>query len=386
MKLKKIIENVLLTFFFIVVIAFPWIARFTGVENNLFGAEEKVEFSFENIDDYIIQNFPGRSLLVRTKNQLLYSLFDISPNNSITKVGDTLFSTETLNYYYHKLHDVSDAYVNELVSKLSKFDDICKSKDKKLLIILTPTKPRYYNGTLPFADDVIMLHEQKEDYIKNYSLNSLLPYDRLLRALKKTDLHYFDSINYIDSHKDELIGGKVPLFYNSSHHWSVYKANLIGLALHEYMRKVLKIKIPRISITASPSEVPVYPDADLFNILNIYDKPNEQFYESVLDFKDFDNDNLNFTIQGGSFLGGLLFPQTTLSVFGEVYHIENKVLLYDKYQENYLFESYDELNEKFDLINHIKKTDVFVFEINELNVYNATFGFIDYLLEHEEEI
>ena len=120
--------------------------------------------------------------------------------------------------------------------------------------------------------------------------------------------------------------------------------------------------------------------------MNIYDKPNEQFYESVLEYKNFDNDNLNFTIQGGSFLGGLLLPQSTISLFGEVYHIENKNLLYNRYSENCQFETYDELNEKFDLIKHLQKTDVFILEINELNVYNATFGFLDYLLDHEEEI
>lgn len=383
MKLKKIIENVLLTFFFLVVIAYPWVATFLGVENNLSGAEEKVEFSFENIDDYIIQNFPGRELLVRTKNQLLYSLFDISPNTSITKVGDTLFSTETLNYFYHGLHSVNNAEIDSLIEKLSKFNDICNEKGKKLLVVLTPTKPRYYNGTLPFADDVIMLYEGNES---NNDYENMLPYDKLSIALKNTKLNYFDSINYIDSHSKNIIGGKVPLFYNSSHHWSVYKANLIGLALHEHLRKTMDIKLPKIEITASPSDVAIYPDADLFNILNIYDKPNEQFYESVIDYKDFDNDNLNFTIQGGSFLGGLLFPQSTISVFGSVYHIENKNLFYNNYKDHCPFETYDELNEKFDLIKHLQKTDVFILEINELNVYNATFGFIDYLLAHEEEI
>ncbi|MBQ2205083.1 MAG: hypothetical protein II411_04250, partial [Lachnospiraceae bacterium] len=104
MKQRKIIENVIITICFIVVIAFPWVATFLGVEDNLSGAEEKIEFSFENVDDYIIQNFPGRAFLVRSKNQILYSLFDISPNSSITKVNDTLFSTETLNYYYPGLH------------------------------------------------------------------------------------------------------------------------------------------------------------------------------------------------------------------------------------------------------------------------------------------
>lgn len=381
MKAKKIFENVLLTFFFLVVIAYPWAATFLGIENNLSGAEEKVEFSFEKIDDYIIQNFPGRSLLVRTKNQLLYSLFDISPNTSITKVGETLFSTETLNYYYHKLHNVSNADVNELMSKLNRFNEICKERDKKLLVVLTPTKPRYYNGPLPFADDVIMLYEQGDS-----TQGKFLPYDRLSIALKHSNLNYFDTIDYIDNHKSELIDGEVPLFYNSSHHWSVYKSNLIGIALHDHMRKTMDIKLPSITIKSSPSEVAVYPDADLFNILNIYDKPNEQFYESVIKYNNFDNDNLNFTIQGGSFLGGLLLPQTTLSVFGQVYHIENKILLYNKYQDNYNFESYDELNQKFNLIDHLRNTDVFILEINELNVYNATFGFLDYLLAHEEEI
>lgn len=172
-----------------------------GVENNLSGAEEKVEFSFENIDDYIIQNFPGRELLVRTKNQLLYSLFDISPNTSITKVGDTLFSTETLNYFYHGLHSVNNAEIDSLIEKLNKFNDICNEKGKKLLVVLTPTKPRYYDGTLPFADDVIMLYEGNES---NNEYDNMLPYDKLSIALKNTKLNYFDSINYIDSHSKIL--------------------------------------------------------------------------------------------------------------------------------------------------------------------------------------
>lgn len=381
MKIKKVVENVLLFFFFVVVIAYPWTAKFLGIENNLSGVEEKVELSFDNIDEYIIQNFPGRSLLVRTKNQLLYSLFDVSPNDSIIKSKDTLFSVETLNYYFHRLHSVTNEEVSSLVDKLKKFNEICKEKNKKLLIILTPTKPRYYKGTLPFADDIIMLHEKN-----NLSYDNTLPYNKLSDALKNTNLNCFDTIKYIDNNADIIIDGEVPLFYNSSHHWSKYKANLIGLALHEHMRKSLDIKLPLLSVKASPSDIPIYPDADLFNVLNIYDKPNEKFYESVLEFKNIDTDNLNFTIRGGSFLGGLLFPQAVVSALGKVYHIENKYLIYNNYQSDYAFETYDELNEKFNLLEHIKNTDVFVFEINELNVYNATFGFIDYLLEHEEEI
>ena len=49
MKQRKIIENVIITICFIVVIAFPWVATFLGVEDNLSGAEEKIEFSFESV-------------------------------------------------------------------------------------------------------------------------------------------------------------------------------------------------------------------------------------------------------------------------------------------------------------------------------------------------
>ena len=380
MKLKKIIENVLLTFVFLVVISYPWVATFVGVKNDLSGADEKVELSFENIDDYVIQNFPGRSILVRTKNQLLYSFFDISPNTSIIKVGDTLFSTETLNYYYHNLHDVNSEDVELFTDKLKKFNSICESKNKKLLVIITPTKPRYYSGPLPFADDVIMLYENGNKNEKK------LPYEKLKNSLKNSDIKCFDTIDYIDTHKSKIIDGDVPLFYNSSHHWSTYKANLVGLAVHNYMRKELGITLPKIRVKSSPSETAIFPDSDLFDVLNIYDKPNEKFYESVIEYEDFLNDNLNFTIQGGSFLGGLLFPQVTISVLGDVIHIENKNILYNKYKEHAPFNSYDELNEKFDLLKHLHKTDVFVLEINELNVYNATFGFLDYLLLHAEEI
>ena len=377
MKQRKIIENVIITICFIVVIAFPWVATFLGVEDNLSGAEEKIEFSFENVDDYIIQNFPGSAFLVRSKNQILYSLFDISPNSSITKVNDTLFSTETLNYYYHGLHKVYGKDVDELIRKLKKFNEICASKNKKFAIIITPQKTRYYNGVLPFADDIILAY-QYEKPVNSYNI--------FRQKLEETELNYFDCIDYIDKNKNQILGGKVPLFYNTSHHWTNYKANLVGVALQDFLRKKLEMKVPMVTVKASPSELPSFPDADLFRVLNIYDKPNEDYYSSVVSLDTYDNDNFSFTIQGGSFLGGLLFPFTTLSVFGEVLHIENKTCIYDKYSKDVDFESYDDLDKQLGLLNHLRKTNVYILEINELNVYNASFGFLDYLLEHEEDI
>lgn len=375
-KPSRIIENIILIFFFLVMLAYPITAYFCGVENNLQGAEEKVPLTFATLDDWVTQNFPGREYLVRTKNQLLYSFFDVSPNSSITKKGDVLYSTEALNYYLHGLYDVKDEEVLQTVNKLEKVRQILDRKKKQMVVVITPTKPRFAGYEYPFADDVIRAYEYRDNK---------KPYDTLKRLLKSTKINCFDAIEYIDTHKDILIGGKVPLFYKSSHHWSTYKGNLVGLAFLDFLKSKLKRRFPKLRVYATPSETAVYPDQDLFDVLNVYEKPNEQFYESKVDFLNYDNENLGFTIQGGSFLGGLLLPLITLSIDREVIHIENKHCLYNRYMDNMEFESYDDLNNKLKILDHMKTSEIFIFEINELNVYNATFGFADYIIEHEKD-
>ena len=377
MKNNRAATSVLIILTFTLVVIFPYITTLLGVKNELYGALEKEELTFQNLDNYILQNFPGRSFLIKTKNQLLYSLFDVSPNASITKNGDMLFATESLNYFYHGLYNVDDENVSNLISKFQKLNDYCKANDKNLLLIITPTKARYFNGNLPFADDIISAY-QKEKY--------RLPYDIFKAKINKTNIKCFDAIEYIDNHKEELTADSVPLFYKSGHHWSLYKSNIIALALHDLIRKEFNFPVPKLSIKATPSDVPIYPDADLFNVLNIYDKPNEKFYNSIVTYENYDLNDKIYTIRGGSFLSGLLIPQLTVSPFSKTYYLDNKVIFSNNFADYEQFETYDELDEKYKMIDHINNTNVFIFEINELNVYNASFGFLDYVLEHLEGV
>ena len=382
MKKKSKIEKALIIVLFAIVIIFPYVMKLKGVESNLEGSEKKVELSFDNIEDYIIQNFPGREYIIKTKNQLLYSLFDISPNETVTKIGDTLFSTESLNYYLHGEHRVEDSQVDELADKLNEFNEFCKEKNKNLVVILTPTKPRYYDGNYSIADDLIMLYSKEGGDVHN----KIRGYDKLKDRLDKFNIDYFDCIDYINNNKEEIVNTVPPLFYKSGHHWSVHKGNVVGLGLHNYMRSKYNFKIPRVSLKASPSEVAVYPDSDLFDILNLYEKPDEQFYDSIISIDIPEIDNKNYIVQGGSFLGGLLIPYMTVSPEGSVVHIANKDMFIDNFKTYISFEDWDDANAKSNLLDRCKKADVFVFEIHELNVYNATFGFIDYLLEHKGEL
>ena len=382
MKKTNKIEKVLIIALFVIIILFPYVMKIMGVESNLEGSEKKIDFSIDNIEDYVIQNFPGREYIIKTKNQLLYSMFDISPNAVVTKIGDTLVSTEALNYFLHDEHSVSDDYIDEFTNKLKLFDAFCRNRGKKVVLIITPTKLRYYDGKYSIADDLIMLYSKDGVSLEK----KVRGYDKLKVKLDKYNIKYFDCIEYINNNKDKIVNTEPPLFYKSGHHWSAYKGNVVGLGLHDYMRKTFGFKIPRVTLKASPSEVAVYPDSDLFDILNIYEKPDEKFYDSVVSIDIPEIDNQNYIVQGGSFLGGLLIPFMTVSPEGSVVLISNKDIFIDNFKTYLSFEDWNDANEKINLLERCKNADVFVFEINELNVYNATFGFLDYLLEHRGDL
>lgn len=359
---------------FVLIVLYPYIALIFSFDTNLKGAEQKVKLSYETIDDYIMQNFPGRATLVKTKNQLLYSIFGMSNNETIAKVDDNLIATESLNYF-HGANSISDEKMDELILKLNKLNEIVKRKNKKMLVILTPTKARFYNGRVPFTDILIDKYDTH-----NYKI----PYEQFKEKTIETELNIFDTIELINKNKDTFMGGEVPLYYKSGHHWSNYKSNLIGVELLKYVTKEFGIKLPSIDIVYEESSEAQYPDADLHEVLNVYSKPNEKFFIPSLKYNDIQIDEKNYTLSGGSFMSGLLLPNMTAGIKNEVYEVMNKYFFYHHFADNVTFENYDEIDEKFNLIDHINKTDVFIFEIHELNFYNATFGFLDYILEHEE--
>lgn len=387
MKYLNRIKSLIVILLFVVIVAFPYYATFFNIDETLSGAIEKTKFEFNSlddlkkVDDYVTENFPGRSFVLKTKNQLLYKYLDISPNSSIIKINDNLISTETLNYYYHGMYSLDEKEVDRLVSKLNTFNEFCKENGKKMLIIFTPTKLRYHDGVMPFIDYLI------SKYDKSATNNThIKPYDILKNKLKGSDIYIFDSIELIDNDRYKYLSGKVPLFYKSGHHWSNYKAHLVALSLHDYMRDTMNMKIPKLSVKASKSDVAMDPDKDLFDILNIYDKPDEEFYVPIDEMIEYDSDNLNFTIQGGSFTSLMMFPPIVVSEKGNAVQIVNKQAFYNNYTNMVEFNNYDELNNKIGLLDRIKDTDCYIFEIHEVNVYNASFGFLDYLLKHKEEL
>ena len=115
--MKKIKYKIIFIIVFCVILLFPIIAKFIDIKNDLFGVEYEaqlkdfninnlMDFSFQDsLDDYITQKLPGKALLARARNQILYSLFKVSSNYSlnITNKNNIVFD-ETMDYFNHGLH------------------------------------------------------------------------------------------------------------------------------------------------------------------------------------------------------------------------------------------------------------------------------------------
>ena len=103
-------------------------------------------------------------------------------------------------------------------------------------MFVTPCKIRYCEEELPWVDRVMAPQRGVGDY------------DRLVDALEDSSLNYFDSIAYIDQHRAEF-DPRVPLFYRTSVHWSVYVGNVVGAAFGEFLEEKSGYNLPEMRVT-----------------------------------------------------------------------------------------------------------------------------------------
>ena len=174
--------------------------------------------------------------------------------------------------------------------------------DRCCLCLLYTSKIRYTEDQLPWVDKA-MAPPRKEG---NYEL--------LTEALSGSRIRYFDSIRYLEEHKSEF-DSRVPLFYRTGLHWSVYVGNMTGAAFGEFLEQESGYNLPEMTITANPCENPVYPDADSFEVFNTIGKPYDQYYEPVIEITDEETDAPGFLCRGGSFMGQSPVSYTHLDVY-----------------------------------------------------------------------
>lgn len=319
-------------------------------------------------EEYIQQNLPGKPLMVRLRNQITFSLLATSPNNNYSMNRDrNLFTWGNVSAYMQYKEPVSEAYADELVEKIEKVETLAAENGIQTFVFVTPCKVHYYEDELPWVDKVMAPEPGPGNY------------ERLMKSLEASSLNYFDSIAYIDSHRQEF-DSRVPLFYRTSVHWSTYVGNLVGAAFGDYMEEKSGFNLPELSITARPCQEPVYPDSDAFNTFNLLQKSYDQYYEPVIEVTDSTTDAPGMLCRGGSFMGQSLSAIIRSNYFGKNVYMENDQIFTDVFSDLKIFHDYNDV----DMNGYFKDIDLLVLEVNEPSIPSMSFGFIDYVLEHPE--
>lgn len=346
---------------------------FSGVENTkalpqvtadtLLGGQAQAE-----LEDYVQQNLPGKPFMVRLRNEITFSLLGTVSNINYSMNRDkNLFSWENVSYMLQYFAPVSEKEAGELAGKLERLQTLLNQNGKQLYLLITPCKVRYTEEELPWVDKVMAPERQEGNY------------ERLTAALKGTGLEYFDSITYMEKHRQEF-DSRIPLFYRTGLHWSVYVGNMVGAAFGDFLEEKSGYDLPELEITAQPCENPVYPDADSFEVFNLLQKPYDSYYEPVIRVTDAATDAPGMLCRGGSFMGQSVAMLTRNHYFGKNVSMENRQIFTDEFANTVGFDSYDEV----DLGEYFKDIDIVILEVNETAVSEMSFGFIDYVLEHPQ--
>ena len=378
-------RNILFIIIFAVSLLVPVYGRLLDRGITLSGvsaAPEEAAFDIADIQDGSYQkylndtwedNFPGRKLLLKTRNQLLYSCLNVSPNeNVVIGKNKCLFEPMYILYETQVYPPSSDEYFDNLTIELKQFRELLDRNGKELYLFITPSKAHYMKDNIP---DLLMYADQEQ-------YHDTTNYRKFIEALDKSGVNYFDSIRYIDEHKDSGML-KAPIFYNSGIHWSHSWGRTCAAEFLDMINEESRYNLSSVSVSEEVSEEPIEPDTDLYSSMNLLFDADETWYDAPVKVEREGCDKPSVFIRGGSFLGQSISSLVRADVFGSDVHFENNYWFLDKYTAAGTlsgFTAYDELPLDF----LVGKSDIVILEVNDAVIANMSFGFVEYMLEHPE--
>ena len=341
-----------------------------AVELEQMNLQSVMDGSFQSsLNTWIENHFPGRTFLIKLRSQLRYMLLNESPNSNVWAGKDKyLFETA---YIEHELSicTVDESEMDETISKLERLQALMKEEGKELYLFITPSKAYFCKDKIPpffFALEV----DRKNDY------------QVFTEKLAESDLLYFDCHSFVEHYNGPTL--YAPIFYATGIHWSSSYGYSAAKAFSEYISENGKWDLSRLELTETETEEPYWPDADLYQSLNLMTKPaGIQYYSAELSITE-EKDHPNVFLRGGSFMGQSLNGLIKAGVFGKNVHFENNYYFTENYSQLGSLSSYTAYDEVENLREYMSETDILILEVNEDNIGNLAFGFVDYLLENPD--
>jgi hypothetical protein len=304
-----------------------------------------------------------RGLMVRTANQINFSLFGVVPTRRGTNVtrGRNGFWFEGVYVdEYGKPGGRPEEDLRITSANVRRLQEHLEADGIGFVLVISPSKAEVYPEHLPEGTDV----EGRAGRRSNY--------DNLIGHLRR------DGVNLIDAHElfREWRGDPATpmLFTRGGTHWNQYGAARVVELLCQRLREQTGKDMPSIRVTgATTNSMIVGADNDLVDLLNLWTRrrlAGPQTHPVVERLPGTYEPNLLFV--GDSFVFTLtgIMDQHRLYARRDTYYYFNRQFFYPEQPEQPID------RKRLDVLADVRSRDAVVFEINEYWLPKIGFGFM----------
>ena len=305
-----------------------------------------------------------RAYLVKTYNQLNFSLFHKMPGGKGTQIvagRDNMLYEKVYIRSYNRHSDLSEERLRRVAAEVRELQEALQKRGIAFLLVMAPNKVEIYPEYVP---DGILAPNRAE---------RKSTYELLLPHLEEA------GVRMIDSHrlfKDRKGSDPHPFFARGGVHWNYYGAGLVVADMMANIQAQLSRPVPQLRIRDVRVDYTVYgKDNDLGNLLNLWDSRYIRGPQVHPVFETIGHDSVaapDILLIGDSFVFTL--AEILLS---EDLCREQDTLFY--YKRRFVLP-----REEGDLIDHSRidweqelfARDAVIIEINEYGLPKIGFGFI----------
>lgn len=343
----------------------------------LSGSEEKMRLHISSFSDMISgkfqddvetwlkQNIGFRGYFVKTDNQINYSIFNefsrSHPRKIILGKQKQLFEEGYIDTY-NKLNVAPERVLDEKAASIRKLQDLLARRGIGFLLLFTPSKATVYPEFIP------------EKFILRANLGKKDNYQIILPVLEKYGVNLLDGRAIFLEMKKQ---GVTDLFPSSGTHWSLYGAYRFTAILIDRMEKLLGRRLVHMNTEQIvESGDPIELDKDIARLSNIlftralftrYKYPVTRPDASGGEFRP------NMLLVGSSFCWNILY-------YLDIDSVCSRINFYYYFNSDYSYPSKKRTaidKDAVDWNREVLSRDFVIVEINESQIHEAGFGFIE---------
>lgn len=314
----------------------------------------------KRLEQHLKQESEISPFLVRSRNQMIFSIFNEIPTPEVIKGNAGYFYNSHYCEAYIGRDQIPQDQLDTFAKKAQEVQQLLEKKGKQLLVLLPPSKPRALPSFLPGF------------YKKNGSKFS--NYDRFRFLLEDNHVPNLDFSFFLSA----ADAAPYPVYPKYGLHWSYYGVTIAADTIRQKIGTLLHKNLPEMQWhdRIEPRKDYLGTDRELLNGANIWESENLE----PMPYPDIQyqyQDSLHFKPVVLS-VGDSFYKQMyDYGIPQGLFHPNSKFWYY--FTTSYPKQSLPPTKEELEKI--IADTDIVILQHAEINIPRFGFGFLDQLLE-----